>query len=92
MPDFTDLYDQLELPQCHCLNQSSEHTIRHCLDPGAGFLESDAETVGLFASLIAELRHQRHYEWEMVTLLQRTARWKLRARKIGLKKSSVHPS
>ena len=36
--------------------------------------------------------HQRHYEWEMVTLLQRTARWKLRARKIGLKKSSVNPS
>jgi len=43
MPDFADLYDQLELPQCHCLNESSEHTIRHCLDPGPGFLESDAD-------------------------------------------------
>ena len=43
MPDFADLYDQLELPQCHCLNESSEHTIRHCLDRGPGFLESDAD-------------------------------------------------
>jgi hypothetical protein len=71
-----------------CVNKFAQNSSR----AGLAFLEEDAETVGLFASLIAELGHQRHYEWEMVTLLQRTARWKLRARKIGLKKSSVHPS
>ena len=48
MPAFDDLLDQIEMPQCHCLNASTDHTLRHCLeaesrtDPSA-FLESDAD-------------------------------------------------
>ena len=73
-----------------CVNKFADNSSR----AGLAFLEADAETVGLFASLVAELGHQRVYEWQMVTLLQRTARWKLRARKISAsrKTGSVHPS
>ena len=73
-----------------CVNKFADNSSR----AGLAFLEADAETVGLFASLVAELGHQRVYEWQMVTLLQRTARWKLRARKFSAsrKTGSVHPS
>ena len=43
-----DLVTALEMPQCHCLNEASDHTLRHCLsaesreDSGA-FLQSDAD-------------------------------------------------
>ncbi|KAG8460413.1 hypothetical protein KFE25_011904 [Diacronema lutheri] len=30
-----DLLEHIELTQCECLNQSSEHTLRHCLEQGA---------------------------------------------------------
>ena len=43
-----DLLEHLELPQCTCLNASSDHPIRHCLDAehkndNSSFLESDAD-------------------------------------------------
>ena len=48
MPAFDDLLDQLELPQCTCLNASSDHTLRHALDAetrdtATAYLESDAD-------------------------------------------------
>lgn len=44
----SDLLDQLELPQCECLNASNEHTLRHCLDgenreERDKFLQSDCD-------------------------------------------------
>ena len=47
-PAKDDLVTALEMPQCHCLNEASDHTLRHCLsaesreDSGA-FLQSDAD-------------------------------------------------
>ena len=43
-----DLSDQLETPQCHCMNEKTEHNLRHCLDAdsredSASYLESDAD-------------------------------------------------
>jgi len=40
--------DQLELPQCHCLNASSDHTLRHALaaetrGEAGSYLQSDAD-------------------------------------------------
>ena len=50
MPEFSDLAEHLELPQCTCLNAASDHTLRHCLGIAAGeredpnsFLQSDAD-------------------------------------------------
>jgi len=50
MPEFADLSEALELPQCTCLNASSAHTLRHCLGLGEGeredttsFLQSDTD-------------------------------------------------
>jgi hypothetical protein len=48
MPEFADLLEHLELPQCHCLNSESEHPLRHCLDAEnrdnpATFLRSDSD-------------------------------------------------
>ena len=48
MPAFDDLVEQLEMPQCQCLNMSSDHTLKHCLtmesrDVADAWLESDAD-------------------------------------------------
>ena len=44
----TDLVEHLETPQCHCMNASSSHTLRHCLDADSresadSYLESDCD-------------------------------------------------
>eukprot|EP00965_Chrysotila_dentata_P215151 6188588-Pleurochrysis_carterae.AAC.8 len=31
----SDLLEQLELPQCECLNQSKEHPLKHCISAEA---------------------------------------------------------
>lgn len=43
-----DLVSQLELPQCECLNASSKHTLRDCIEVGSRdeadrFLQSDCD-------------------------------------------------
>lgn len=43
-----DLLEQIELPQCECLNAAKEHTLRHCLEQGLRdqptlFLQSDCD-------------------------------------------------
>mmetsp|Transcript_4875 Transcript_4875/g.14950 ORF Transcript_4875/g.14950 Transcript_4875/m.14950 type:complete len:132 (-) Transcript_4875:117-512(-) len=39
-----DLFEQLELPQCECLNAAKDHTLRSALTPSdEGFLQSDAD-------------------------------------------------
>ena len=48
MPAFDDLLGEIELPQCTCLNQSTEHTLRHCLDASTrdtpdSYLQSDCD-------------------------------------------------
>lgn len=48
MPAFDDLTEHLELPQCECLNASSDHTLRHAIEAsmqndGSVYLESDAD-------------------------------------------------
>ena len=48
MPSYDDLIEQIELPQCQCLNAASEHTLRHCLEAeqreeAGTYLESDAD-------------------------------------------------
>ena len=48
MPNFDDLLDQLELPQCECLNMATDHTLRHCIEAeqrvnSETYLESDAD-------------------------------------------------
>lgn len=48
MPGFDDLCDQLELPQCHCLNAATSHVLRDCLaaesrEDNGKFLQSDCD-------------------------------------------------
>lgn len=43
-----DLAEQFETPQCHCMNEKTEHNLRHCIDvdareSAATYLESDAD-------------------------------------------------
>ena len=44
---FVDLLDQIEMPQCHCLNASNEHTLRHALEvrlrPAHTFFSQNAD-------------------------------------------------
>jgi len=48
MQGHSDLVDQIELPQCECLNQTKEHTLRHALalpdrEDSGKFLQSDCD-------------------------------------------------
>ena len=44
---FVDLLDQIEMPQCQCLNASNEHTLRHALEvrlrPAHTFFSQNAD-------------------------------------------------